>query len=224
VLSHFDAAAHLDLAANRGARIHVSRPTNAGRAPDPGRITLHRVRTLADDERTTVDGMPVTTVARTLLDLSAHLRPTAVEEAIQRATRAHRFDLTAVRRCLDRHPRQPGAPRLRRLLDELQTRDLANTRSDLERRFLALCADHGLDRPAANARVEGLEVDAFWPRRRLIVELDGYAFHASRSAFERDRERDQRLTLAGFTVLRLTHRQLAERPEAVVHRLRRLLG
>lgn len=98
-------------------------------------------------------------------------------------------------------------------------RDVAHTRSDLERRFLAATAT--LERPVANARVAGLEVDFLWPRQKLVVETDGYA---SRAAFERDRERDQRLTAAGYTVIRVTHRQLAQQPEAVSDRLRRLLG
>lgn len=119
---------------------------------------------------------------------------------------------------------QHGAPRLRHLLHALTERDLTHTRSDLERRFLHLCERHLSERPATNARIAGLEVDFLWPHQKLIVETDGYAFHASRAAFERDRERDQRLTAAGYTVVRVTHRQLIQQPEAVVDRLRRLLG
>ncbi len=223
VLSHFDAAALQDLTANRGAKIHVTSPSNADRAPDPRRIALHRVGTLQPHEGTLVDGIPTTTPARTLLDLSAHLRPAALEDVVQRAIRLHRFDLLGVRRCLGEHPRQPGAPRLKQLLQELTERDAAHTRSDLERRFLQLIADHDLPRPAANARVEGLEVDFLWKGPRVIAETDGYAFHASRAAFEADRLRDQRLAVAGYTVVRLTHRQLTHAPEAVANRLRRLL-
>jgi very-short-patch-repair endonuclease len=98
---------------------------------------------------------------------------------------------------------------------------VTHTRSDLERRFLEAC--EGLERPVVNARVAGLEVDFLWPSARVVVETDGYAFHSSRTAFERDRERDQRLAVAGYTVVRVTHRQLSDAPEAVVDRLRRLL-
>jgi len=222
-LSHFDAAAHHDLMATRGSRIHVTRPSTSGRAPDPRRIALHRVGTLRTWERTTVDGIPTTTVARTLLDLARRVHPTTLEDVIQRAIRLHRFDLVEVRRCLQEHPRQPGAPKLRRLLEALAERDAAHLRSDLERRFLALCDDHGLPRPAANARIEGFEVDFLWPTRKVVAELDGYAHHASRTAFERDRERDQRLAVAGYTVVRVTHQQMTRTPVEVADRLRRLL-
>ncbi|WP_445148189.1 DUF559 domain-containing protein [Baekduia sp. Peel2402] len=222
-LSHFDAASHHDLMASRGSKIHVIRPTNAGRAPDPKRIALHRVGTLRPEEVTTVDGIPTTTVARTLLDLARHVHHTKLEDVIQRAIRLHRFDLLDVRRCLQEHPRQPGAPKLRKLLAELAGRDAALLRSDLERRFLQLCDDHDLPRPAVNTRVEDLEVDFLWPQADLIAELDGYAFHTSRTAFERDRERDQRLAVAGYTVVRVTHHQATRRPAEVADRLRRLL-
>jgi very-short-patch-repair endonuclease len=223
LLSHFDAGAHLDLLPTRGERVHVSRPSTSGRAPDPRWIRLHRVGTLRPWEGTVVDGIPTTTVARTLLDLARHLHPAALEQVVERAIRRHRFDLGEVTRCLREHPRQPGAPRLRALLQDLATRDAAHLRSVLERDFLALCHDRGLPRPAVNAHVEGLEVDVLWPSRRLVVELDGYAYHGGRAAFERDRERDQRLTLAGYTVLRVTYRQLHDTPELLVRRLRRLL-
>lgn len=225
LLSHFDAGARLDLLPTRGTRIHVIRASTSGRAPDPRRIRLHRFGTLRPWEGTVVDGIPVTTTGRTLLDLARHLHPTALEEIVERAIRLHRFDLGEVTRCLREHPRQPGAPRLRRLLDDLAARDAAHVRSAFERDFLALCDDRGLPRPVANAQVEGLEVDAFWPRRRLIVELDGYAYHGGRAAFERDRERerDQRLTLAGYTVLRVTYRQMRDKPELLIRRLRLFL-
>ena len=95
-LSHFDAAAHLGLMPTRGAKVHVTRPTTAGRAPDPRRIVLHRTGTLRRDEVADHDGIPTTTTARTLLDLAAHLRPAAIEEIVERAIRLHRFDLVAV--------------------------------------------------------------------------------------------------------------------------------
>jgi hypothetical protein len=223
VLSHFDAAALWDLTPNRGSRIHVTRPSTSGRAPDPSRIHLHRVGTFRAWEGTRTDGIPATTPARTLLDLARHLRPRAIEDVIGRADRLGLFDLLAVRRCLDEHPRQPGAPRLRRLLDALHGVGVADLRSLLEVRFLQLCDDHGLPEPRANPRVAGMLVDFFWPEGKLIVETDGYAYHSSRAAFERDRERDQRLALAGYTVMRFTYHQVTQTPEAVAHRIRRLL-
>jgi very-short-patch-repair endonuclease len=89
---------------------------------------------------------------------------------------------------------------------------------------MRLCRDAGLPRPAVNVPIVGLEVDFVWPSQRLVVELDGYAFHRDRGSFERDRRRDARLQLAGYRVVRVTHRRLAEEPEAVVAELRVLLG
>jgi hypothetical protein len=223
VLSHADAAALWDIAPPRGRLIHVTRPSTSGRDPDPARIRLHRVGTLRAWECTLIDGIPATTVARTLLDLSPHLRSRAMEDVIAQANRLRLFDLVDARRCLREHPRQHGAPALRRVLDELEGVGAADLRSKLEVRFLQLCADHDLPRPVANARVAGVLVDFLWRDAKLVVETDGYTYHSTRSAFERDRERDQRLTLAGYTVLRFTYNQVTQAPEAVVHRVRRLL-
>jgi very-short-patch-repair endonuclease len=95
------------------------------------------------------------------------------------------------------------------------------TRGELEERFLQLCDDHRLPRPHCNVVVEGVEVDFPWPRRRLIVEVDGYAYHRSPTAFETDRERDVHLTLAGWTVLRFTWTQVTTRPAWVAYALTR---
>jgi very-short-patch-repair endonuclease len=223
VLSHGDAAALWDLLPPRGHRIHVTRPSTSGRDPDPARIHLHRVGTFRAWEGTLIDGIPTTTVARTLLDLAPALRPAALEDLIGRADRLQLFDLVAVRRCLAEHPRQAGAPKLRRLLEALEGVGAADLRSVLEVRLLQLCGDHDLPRPATNVTVAGHMVDFLWSSARLIVETDGFAYHSSRAAFERDRERDQHLTLAGYTVVRFTYNQVTQTPEAVANRIRRLL-
>jgi very-short-patch-repair endonuclease len=90
------------------------------------------------------------------------------------------------------------------------------TESELEGRFLRLCARAGLPLPEPNRHVLGYRVDCLWPERRLVVELDGYEFHRGRDAFESDRERDSRLRLAGYLVLRFTWRQVMDRPGQVV--------
>ncbi|HEY4098156.1 MAG TPA: DUF559 domain-containing protein [Baekduia sp.] len=224
VLSHGDAAAHWGLAPVRGSRIHVTRPSSAGRAPDPRRIRLHRTRTLQPWEATINDNIPTTTVARTLLDLAADLRPRALEDVIAQSNRLELFDLVAARRCLDEHPRQHGAPALRRLLDDLQTTELVDLRSPLEVRFLQLCDDHQLPPPQANTTLAGFLVDFHWPGTTLIVETDGFAYHATPTAFESDRARDQALTLAGYTVVRFTYNQVTREPAECAARLHRLLA
>jgi very-short-patch-repair endonuclease len=98
------------------------------------------------------------------------------------------------------------------------------TRSELERLFLELCRDADLPVPSVNAVVLGYEVDAVWPHRKLVVELDGYGFHRSRAAFERDRARDAALQVAGYRVLRVTDRRLAGEAAAVQADVRSLLG
>lgn len=92
------------------------------------------------------------------------------------------------------------------------------TRSEAERALLALIRRAGLPRPHTNVQVRGHEVDVYWPEQRLIVEFDGWAYHSTRAAFERDREKDAELQLAGERVIRVTHRQLARRPEELVAR------
>jgi very-short-patch-repair endonuclease len=104
-----------------------------------------------------------------------------------------------------------------------ERRELLETRSELERQFVELCREANLPLPALNTAVAGHEVDALWPRQRLIVELDGYAFHRTRAAFERDRTRDSELQLAGYRVLRITSRRLDCERAAVARAVRSLL-
>jgi hypothetical protein len=224
VLSHRDAAAHWGLIPPQGRRIHVTTPSRSGRDPDPRRIRLHRVGTLRAWERTMSDNIAITTVARTLLDLSPMLRRRAMEDVIAQSVRLDLFDLVAVGRCLAAHPRQHGAPALRRLLDDLAGADVADLRSVLEVRFLQLCDDHDLPVPLANTTIAGFMVDFHWPGTRLVVETDGFTYHSTPTTFEADRARDQALTLAGYTVVRFTYRQLTDEPERCAHRVRRLLG
>jgi very-short-patch-repair endonuclease len=106
---------------------------------------------------------------------------------------------------------------LRPLLDANATPSL--TRSQAEERFLGLIRNAGLPPPESNVVIENLEVDFLWRDARLIVEVDGFAFHSSRTAFERDRARDAVLAAAGYRVVRVTWRQIVDQPEAVIARL-----
>ena len=98
------------------------------------------------------------------------------------------------------------------------------TRSELERRFLRVCHEAGLPPPSVNVPVAGFEVDAVWWSQRLVVELDGHAFHRTRTAFERDRIRDAALQVAGYRVLRVTYRRLEAEPGVIADTVRSLLG
>ena len=120
---------------------------------------------------------------------------------------------------LDRAPGRSGTATLRALLNDEPTL----TRSEAERRLRRLIRDAGLPPPESNVRLLGFEVDFVWRAARLVVEVDGHAFHAHRAAFERDRERDQALVAAGFRVIRVTWRQLEREPLAVMARIAQAL-
>jgi predicted transcriptional regulator of viral defense system len=203
VLSHQTAAALWELRRVGSGAIHVTVPGDPGRKRRAG-IRLHRSTTLTPEDVTTVDGIPVTTVARTIIDLARTLAPDALEDAIDRADQRHLVDFADLRQA------NPAS-----LQAVLRAYAPAPTRSELERRFLRICADHAIPRPEVNQYVEGFLVDFVWRDRRLIVEVDGYAYHRSPQAFERDHERDAELAATGWRVLRFTWRQLEDRPRWV---------
>jgi very-short-patch-repair endonuclease len=216
VLSGRSAAALWALRPSAAATLEITTPRAL--RPLPG--IRRRRAALAADEVTVDAGIPVTTVARTLLDLAAALDAERLRRALTEAERRRLHSRTPLVELVRRHPRAPGIATLRALLAD-RRRDV--TRSELELQFLALVGRAGLPRPRVNAVVEGLEVDCSWPAARLVVELDGGAFHRDVEAFETDRRRDRRLAVAGWTVVRITHRQLADAPAAVLADLRTLL-
>jgi very-short-patch-repair endonuclease len=174
---------------------------------------------------TRVQGIPCTTVARTLLDLSATATPRQLERMIDQAEVMDLYNARAVEDALARAGRRRGAARLRGVLAQFET---ALTRTELEERFLALCVKAGLPRPRVNHWLtldgEEIQVDFLWPAERAAVEVDGYGVHRTRAAFERDRRRDQRLSIAGWRPVRFTWRQVVYRPQDVVGTLQRLLN
>jgi Protein of unknown function (DUF559) len=169
------------------------------------------------------DGIPVTTVGRTLLDLAEVVSPIQLRRAFEEADRLELIDIRAIEQLLDRSRGRRGLKPLAALL-ATHRGPAPPIRSELERLFLDLCHRADLPPPTVNAHVEGLEVDALWPEQRLIVELDGYAFHRTRASFEHDRTRDATLQLAGYRVLRVTHRRLEAEPAAVAGTVRSLLA
>jgi hypothetical protein len=106
----------------------------------------------------------------------------------------------------------------------LEARPTPSTGSPLEDDFLAFCDEHGLPSPATNVLLRDYEVDALWPAARLVAELDGFAYHHHRAAFERDRARDAALLVAGYSVIRITHRRLANEGPTVATEIRNLLA
>jgi very-short-patch-repair endonuclease len=195
--------------------------------------------TLAGDEVTRLRGVPVTTPARTVLDLAGSATMRELEHALAAAERGDarvRAGIAGacgaaevrgeVRALLERHPCHPGSGRLRRLLAALDAsgRPPLFLRSRAEERALAIIRRGRIPEPRANVRIAAFEVDFVWPDQRLILEVDGYAFHSSDSAFNRDRERDRALAAAGYQVLRFSWGQLSREPFACLAALCIALG
>jgi very-short-patch-repair endonuclease len=190
--------------------------TVAGR--HPGRrsdIRVHRVASLARRDFWIRDSVPITTPARTLLDLAAVASADELDRAFAEAQVLRLVDARGLEDQIARNLGRRGLCALRRLIDD----GPGPTRNEAERRLLRLVRDAGLPEPRVNTRIGRYEVDFLWPEHRLAVEIDGFAAHGNRRAFERDRNRDAALAAAGYTVLRITWRQLVGRPEAVVARI-----
>lgn len=219
VLSHRSAAALWGLRPSARPVTDVTAPGRSRRRR--AGIALHLVRHLDERDRAVEDGLPVTTVARTLLDLAEEVPPHDLGRAMEEAERLRLLNVRTLEEVVDRCRGRRGLRPLRLALETY--RPAPDTRSELERRFARLCRDAGLPRPAVNVLVAGVLVDAVWQDRMLVVELDGRAYHGTREAFERDRIRDATLQVAGYRVLRLTHRRLLREPGHVVRTIRLLL-
>jgi very-short-patch-repair endonuclease len=221
VLSHLSAAMLWGLLPYP-AHVRLQHVTVIGRNPGtkPG-IRIHRVSVCDPRELRVHQRIPVTSPARALLDSCAQIDTRQLENASAEAFARRLVTHAELERTLDRNRRRPGAARFRALLEG--HRDPALTRSEAEWRMLALLRKAKLTPPVVNARIGEFEVDFLWRAERLIVEVDGFQFHSSRLAFERDRARDAELGSRGFRVIRVTWRQLVDRPEAVMRRIRRAL-
>jgi len=220
-LSHASAAALWGVRTVPAGPIDVTLPTRNGRKARAG-VTVHRAR-LSLEEITVQRSIPVTTPARTLLDLAEHLTPVRLARAVNEAERLRLFDLKAIDAVLRANPGRRGATPLTVAVAQHRPEPQA-TRSELEDRFIDLCRLHRLPPPRVNALVHGLEVDFLWPDSKLIVETDGHALHGTRAAFERDRARDVELATHGLRVVRFTYRQVEREAATVVRALRALLA
>ncbi len=220
-LSHRDAAGLHGLRPANHTRVDVSTTRHARSSP---KLEVHRTRVLAAQDVTTIRGIPVTTVARTLLDLAGRIPRDHLAKAIKEAERQRTFDLNAIEAAIARTRGRTGRGHraLNHALEEHGALGLSASDSALEDAFLRLVRRAGLSKPATQALEEGFRIDAVWRTRRVAVELDGWSTHHTRHAFERDRERDAVLTAAGWRVVRFTYAQVTRRPDAVVETLRRL--
>jgi very-short-patch-repair endonuclease len=210
-LSHFSAAVLWGLLPQRGPRIDVTVP-RGGQRRRRGALIIHRAA-LPRADVTTRHAIPVTTPARTLIDLADVLPRRGLERALDEAAYLRR-DLGEL---APRNGRR-GSGTLAAVLvrhDAGSTR----TRSELEERMLGLCRRFLLPAPEVNATVEGYTADFVWREQGLIVETDGWRAHGTREAFERDRRRDADLLATGWRVLRISYARLEREPEWVAQRI-----
>jgi Transcriptional regulator, AbiEi antitoxin/Protein of unknown function (DUF559) len=218
VVSHRSAGALLRLLDKGPAVIDVIAPGSRGRAID----RFHRVRAPRLEEAGTVDGIPCTSPARTLVDLAGMVGDWTLRSAFERAAQRRMLDVPAIEASMDAGRR--GMPALRTLID-LWRRAAPLTKngklkSPLEAKVLPLVARRGVPAPLLNAPVEiangRIEVDFLWPEHRFVLEADSRDFHATHLAFERDRWRDRELMRAGYATLRVTSQQAEKETEAIV--------
>src|SRR5207344_3002200 len=213
VLSHSSAAVLWGLREDPGGPVDITAPNRRGRWPSG--ISAHRDGVLQACDCTTRDGIPCTTVAKTLLDFAGSASMWELRKAVAEAEVLRLLHFAEIRRLIKRNRGRRGVARLRLILDELDP-DTRRTRSDLERLFLRMCSRNELPRPEVNVPLEvdgrRLEPDFLWRDAGLIVEADGRRYNDTASAFQHDRRREQRLQLAGWRVSRCTWEQVENEP------------
>lgn len=225
VLSHASAAALWGIRHFAGALIHVT-TNKKWRSSDS--IRRH-FSSLPEDERAFAEGIPVTTVPRTIFDLAAGCTTDQVQALIRESEYQRLYDRLSLADLLERYPRRRGAPRVREALAQIEDVPSGRPKSPLEERFLPFLRRYELPRPRLNDWIvldenRRYQVDCHWPGTGQIVELDSWEGHGTRSAFRRDRTRDRHLRVAGYSVTRVSWAQLDDEPEAVAADLHRLLS
>ncbi len=216
-LSHRSAAALWGIARERPGVIDIS----VRRRCELRRQGL-RVRgrpNLRPEEIVVRDGIPVTSVVRTLIDLATELTPLELERSINEADKYDLIDPENLRSALDGYAGEPGVKLLRKVLDK-RTFQLSD--SDLEIHFRPIAAAAGLPPPLAKAVVNSFEVDFFFPDLGLVVETDGLRYHRTPSTQARDAKRDRAHVLAGMTPVRFTHYEIKYESARVRSELRRI--
>jgi hypothetical protein len=219
LLSHYSAAWLWGLSKASPVPVHVTGPVPRRHRSS---IRQHRSRTLTDEDRGLEKGIPVTSVARTVLDLAALVEFRRLRRLLKRSEELKTFDLPLFESVLARNKGHRGARPLRRALAIY--RPPRFTRSGTEDYFLHLVEQAGLPRPVTAYNVAGHELDVYWPDHRFAVELDVFETHGTRESFEEDRSRDEDLKLARVEVVRVTGHRLEREPEQVINRVAQLLA
>ena len=223
VLSHWSAAALWMIRPNSRSSIDVTVP-HRSRSSKP----IHRhISHVPQDERTVEEGIPVTTVPRTILDLAATEDSDTVENLLRESEHRQLSDRLSLPDLIERYRGRRGTRKVQLALDRLKEDPVGRRRSRLEERFAPFLRLHGLPLPRFNDWIllgdKRYQVDCHWPTLRQIVELDGWDSHSTRTAFREDRARDRRLAAAGYRVTHITWNQLEDEPLEVAADLRVLL-
>jgi hypothetical protein len=223
VLSHRSAAALWGIRSASSGAIEVTIPR---KSRSHGALRRH-FAALPADEMTTERGVPVTTVPRTIFDLAGDSSADVVEHALRESEYRRLHDRLSLPDLLARYPGRQGALTVRECLRRRRNLPAGRARSWLELEFLPFLRHTGLPRPRLNVWLEvggrSIQVDCLWPGD-VVVELDGFAAHGTRSAFLEDRARDRRLRVAGYGVIRIAPEQLDDEAEAIAADLRHLLA
>jgi very-short-patch-repair endonuclease len=218
VASHKTAGWIYGLLRSRPGTIHLTAPTRQRARRD---FEVHFAR-LGPEDRVVVDGIPVTSPARTVLDLAAGETLAGVDRLLQRADVRDLLDRRRFEALLARTVGHHDQPKVSTALAAFRP-ETAVLRSDLERRFRRLVLATGLPTPQANATVEGYELDCYWEAERFAVELETFGTHGSRRSFHADRKREDDLLLAGIETIRVTDQRLDREPRETIARFARHL-
>jgi very-short-patch-repair endonuclease len=214
VASHRTAAWIWGLLRTRPGTFHLTAPTRRHRKK---LVVVHFARLEAEDVGT-VNGIPVTSPARTVLDLAPDESRRDLGRLLRRADDNELLDRRRFEGLLARASGHPGRAKLAAALRAYKP-ETAVLRSNLEKRFRDLVLAAGLPRPQTNVAVEGYELDAYWEAEGFAVELDVYATHGSPTSFEADREREDDLLLAGIELIRVTDVRLDREPRETIARV-----
>lgn len=220
VLSHASAAAHWDLRRSQAALIDITVPSRTGRSRRRN-IRLHRSGTLTADQCTVRDGIPLTTVARTLVDLADRYDQRTAERATDQAEVLGLFDRTAAEEAIAANRGRRGAEVMRRLLEDYRAGE-GLTESDLEDEFLRLCDRFGIRRPETQVWIGSDRPDFVWRDIGLVVETDGWRWHGGRARWEANQRKALRLQRRGLTVVRFSYLQVFKEPAEVAANLAEL--
>jgi very-short-patch-repair endonuclease len=223
LISNRTAAALWGIGGYSGGAVHVTIP----RKSTSSKPIRRHFSLVPADERGIQAGIPATSVHRTIFDLAAAVPLDEVIAMIKEAEYRNRYDRLSLPDLLKRHPGKRGSRKVELALKRIVEEPPGRKRSKLEQRFAPFLRRHNLPLPRFNDPIvlgsKLYVADCHWPQLRLIVELDGWKGHSSRSAFQDDRLRDRVLHVAGFSVIHLTWNQLEVEPEDVVADLRSAL-